>query len=113
LIDGMYPSWKFAITNNRKALSSQPLLISEHGITPMTYTPQLLLTGPASRPTASPLLNRIRPTEPTCAREAHRQAIHRAVIRPRIRLDTSVHFTFACPCIWPAVFSPALQRRKL
>jgi len=29
---GMYPSWKFAITNNRKALSSQPLLISEHGI---------------------------------------------------------------------------------
>src|SRR5204863_569195 len=78
LIDGLYPSYKQVISNNHKALSSQPLLISEHGITPLNYTPQVLLIAPTSMPATNRFQGLMRPTSrPSTAKPAAKPYIVR------------------------------------
>ena len=70
LLDSLYPNWKSIITNNRKALAKQPLLLSEQGITGLTYAAPVTLIRPTSMPTTNPMqqfMNKrptSRPTKP-------------------------------------------------
>jgi hypothetical protein len=63
LLDSIYPSWKNIISNNRKSLAKQPLLLSETGIAALAYNPPVLLIGPTSKPTSTPLQN-VKPKGP-------------------------------------------------
>jgi len=67
LLDSIYPNWKRIITNNRKALAKQPLLLSEQGITALAYNPPVTLVRPTSMPATNPMapyLNRRPATQP-------------------------------------------------
>jgi hypothetical protein len=55
LLDSIYPNWKHMITNNRKALAKQPLLLSEAGISGLNYAPPVMLIRPTSMPTTNPM----------------------------------------------------------
>jgi len=55
LLDSLYPNWKNMITNNRKALAKQPLLLSEQGITALAYAAPVMLIRPSSMPTTNPM----------------------------------------------------------
>jgi hypothetical protein len=64
LLDSIYPSWRQVITNNRKALAKQPLMLSDAGISGLNYSPPVMLIRPTSMPTTNPMQNFInrRPT---------------------------------------------------
>ncbi|HEV8379672.1 MAG TPA: hypothetical protein VGP99_12540, partial [Tepidisphaeraceae bacterium] len=55
LLDSIYPNWKSIITNNRKALAKQPLLLSDAGISGLNYAPPVMLIRPSSMPTTNPM----------------------------------------------------------
>jgi hypothetical protein len=55
LLDGIYPSFRHIITNNRKALAKQPLLLRDGGIAGMNYAPPVMLIRPTSMPTTNPM----------------------------------------------------------
>jgi hypothetical protein len=71
LLDSIYPSWKLLVTNNRKAFTQRPLLLSEQGITASSYVPPANLIRPTSMPTTNPLADLVnirpatRPARPT------------------------------------------------
>jgi hypothetical protein len=70
LLDSIYPNWKHITNNNRKALTKQPLLLSDAGIGAMNYAPPVMLIRPTSMPTTNPMQQFIqrrptsRPTKP-------------------------------------------------
>jgi hypothetical protein len=55
LLDGIYPSFRQIVNNNRKALAKQPLLLSDGGIAGLNYAPPVMLVRPTSMPTTSPM----------------------------------------------------------
>lgn len=68
LLDSIYPNWKSIITNNRRALAKQPLLLSEGGISALNYNPPVMLIRPTSMPTTNPMaqfMNRRPATRPS------------------------------------------------
>jgi hypothetical protein len=70
LLDSIYPSWRQVITNNRKALAKQPLMLSDAGISGLNYSAPVMLIRPTSMPTTNPMQNFInrrpstRPSKP-------------------------------------------------
>jgi hypothetical protein len=55
LLDSIYPNWKSIITNNRKALAKQPLLLTDAGISGLNYAAPVMLIRPTSMPTTNPM----------------------------------------------------------
>ena len=79
LLDSIYPNWRGIVTNNKRALAKQPLLLSDGGMAGMNYSPPVMLIRPASMPTTNPMQNFInrRPSTRPAAKPAGKPYIVR------------------------------------